>query len=624
MNLIVLDKVGYSIGDVNIISDASLTITERTRLGLVGPNGSGKTTLLNLIAGEVENTSGSIFRKPNLRISYLRQEQKISGKTSVLNAVLRQNPSWWKAYSKLESEAISISERDALWSQFLLQGGYSLIARAKEILNRLGISEEKHEISAGLLSGGEKNRLAIASVLLSEPDIMLLDEPTNHLDYQGLVWLGEFLKNSRIPFVLVSHDRYFLDITIEKTADIIDGKLVIFNGNFSHYETERRKIEERQLKLYKEQQAFIRKSEEFIQRNIARLSTSKRAQSRKKMLEKIEPVKIDTLEWKSFVFNIKPKLRGGDKVLWISKVSYKFDDRELISDFTAIVGRGERISVFGSNGCGKTTLLKLLVDKLPLQEGEIRRGKDILIAYYSQDFVELPQEGTPFSIITDAMPNWSPEQVRTHLSAFSVRGDEVFRQISSFSGGEKARIALAKLVLSGANLIVLDEPTNHLDIQARKALQEFLSQYEGTIIFASHDRCFIDAIANKMWAFENKKIVQYPGNLSEYLARTREAMTQVNGLNNTRKQVVPARQVSHKKVSRVSKESIRQTIESVEEKIVNAENEKQKLVELMSQDFVASNFKRVQNITEQIKQIDILLQELWRRWEDLTKDIDNR
>ncbi|MCD6595964.1 ABC-F family ATP-binding cassette domain-containing protein [bacterium] len=618
MDLIIFDKVSYKIGENEIIRDMSFTITDNTRIALVGRNGTGKSTLLKLIADEIQPTSGNIYRKKNLRIGYLHQEQRLIGEIPLKDAVLQQNKLWWKYYTKLADTSLSPDEHDRIMTKFLSLGGYSLTRKCEEILGKFGFDTESKNQIVDTLSGGERNRAAITAVLLSEPDIMLFDEPTNHIDYDGLKWLAQFLKNTKKPFILVSHDRYFLDLASERFAEIIGRKLNVFKGNYANFLEHHRQLIESRNKKYYRQRELISRTEEFIRQNIAGQKT-KQAQSRRKMLGKMNKVDISQIDdSKNFRIDMNIDRRGGNKVLKIVNLKHYFDEVKIFENFSTVVGRGDKIGVVGPNGCGKTTLMKLISGHLPIQDGEIELGAGITIAYFSQTYADIPDVGTPYSVISNSAPYLTDEQVRAHLGAFSISAADAFRPMKSFSGGERSRIAIARLVLSNANLLILDEPTNHLDILSRQTLENALANYQGTAIVVSHDRYFLDVFTNIIWAFENHIINRYIGNFSDYLSKRNRQEKSVKNMQKSK----PARE-QNRKNSAVSKnkiENLKKKLGKLESRIEKLELEQQKLLQLLGQSFVTQNYDRYSKVADNLKRIELELNVLWDEWEQISTE----
>ncbi len=623
MDLVILDNVEYEVGGKQIFSGVSFTITDTTGLALLGRNGTGKTTLLRLIAGELEPTAGEIYRKRGIKIGFLHQEQAIpGGDLPVFDAVLMTYRQWWDIYIKLARTDISPTEYDSLMVKFLSLGGYEIPKKCEILLEHLGISRDKQRQPVSTLSGGERNRAAIVSVLLPDPDLLLLDEPTNHIDYDGLVWLAEFLRETRKPFVIVSHDRHFLNLAVDATAEIIGGKFYLFSGGYSDYQVQREQLINSLQEQFRRQREFIERTEDFIRRNIAG-QKSRQAQSRRKMLERLEKVEV-VRESDPLNLRMRSGVRGGDKVLEIRNLSYAYDGHRLFEDFSAIVGRGEKIGIVGKNGCGKTTFLKLLAGQIPIQQGEIIFGVGINFAYYSQDFVDLPDDTTPMELIARAAPYLTEEQVRAHLAAFSVQGDDVFRPLRTFSGGERSRVAMARLVLTRANLLLLDEPTNHLDIPSRQVLEKALADYDGTVLVVSHDRFFLDAVVNKIWAFENGRINEYFGNFSYYLEKSAQRAKSISSrqISKSREKVrrenaKPAdRGKSKNLIARLTRQ-----LERVEREIERLETEKEKITRVMSDPVVAADFGRISRLSAELARIDSQLESLWEQWEQISAQL---
>jgi len=620
MDLIIADEIGFYFGTSRIFSNISLTITDQTRLALVGKNGLGKTTILRVIAGELETTEGEVFRNKGLRIGFLRQEQRLEGKMLLVDSVLAQNKRWWELKLRLDSDFEEPNEYEELMNEFIYLGGYAKKNKCEEVLSKLGFDESVFYQPVDTLSGGERNRAAIAAVLLQDPDIMFFDEPTNHIDYDGLVWMAEFLRSTRLPYVLVSHDRYFLNLVADKIIELDQDGIVVYHGNYDKYEIQRIQYLNRKMKTFKHQQEYIKKTEEFIRRNLAGQKT-KQAQSRRKKLEKFDRISSPTFDH-GFRIKLKIKQRSGNRVLSIQGLSHSYGKKTLFKDFETLLGRGDRIGVVGRNGCGKSTLLKLITGVIPIQNGIIELGTNAAPGYYTQEFDDLDNDSTPFDTISYYIPGAEDEQVRTFLGAFSISADDVFRRIGTFSGGERSRVALAKLALLGSNFLLLDEPTNHLDINSRRILEDAFAAFPGTMIVVSHDRIFLDKTINKIWAFENGYINEYSGNFSYFLEKRKQRKLGISDLQKVYKKKSP-KTVNELRFAKNRYNRLRNEISEIEIELENLETERDNIIQLMGQTFVAKNAVRIKKLSKESSKLDSKMKFLWDEWEKISEELDN-
>jgi len=620
MDLIIADEIGFSFGTSKVFSNISLTITDQTRLALVGKNGLGKTTLLRVIAGELETTEGEVFRNKGLRIGFLRQEQRLEGKMHLVDSVLAQNKRWWELKLKLDADFEEPNEYEELMNEFIYLGGYAKKNKCEEVLSKLGFDESAFYQPVDTLSGGERNRAAIAAVLLQDPDIMFFDEPTNHIDYDGLVWMAEFLRSTKLPYVLVSHDRYFLNIVADKIIELDQDGIAVYHGNYDKYEIQRMQNLNLKMKTFKHQQEYIKKTEEFIRRNIAGQKT-KQAQSRRKKLEKFDRISSPTFD-RGFRIKLKIKQRSGNRVLSIQGLSHSYGEKTLFKDFETLLGKGDRIGVVGRNGCGKSTLLKLIAGVIPVQNGIIELGTNAAPGYYTQEFDDLDNDSTPFDTISYYMPGAEDEQVRTFIGAFSISGDDVFRRIGTFSGGERSRVALAKLALLGSNFLLLDEPTNHLDINSRRILEDAFAAFPGTMIVVSHDRIFLDKIINKIWAFENGYINEYSGNFSYFLEKRKQRKYGISDLQKAYKKKSP-KPINELRSAKNRYNMLRNKISEIEIELGNLETERDNIIQLMGQTFVAKNAVRIKKLSKETSKLDSKMKFLWDEWEKISEELDD-
>lgn len=530
--MIRLDSITKSFGDSVLLEHASLHIKPRNRIGLIGANGVGKTTLFRIILDQEPLTEGSVFRRGGLQIGYVPQEVDNLSADTILSETLSVFPQ----LSGLETQLQSLTEQiqqtasekllkklGKLQEEFETLGGYSLEVKAKVILCGLGFQEDGLLKSARSLSGGWKMRVALAKVLLQNPDVLLLDEPTNHLDLESLIWLEKFLSDYEGSMVIISHDRYFLDRLVTHIAEINNRRITTYTGDYSHYEKYKSQRLELLSRQAKNQEKKIAQTERFIERFRAKNTLATRVKSKIKQLEKLERVEIPGDSQKKIKFTFPQPPRSGLKVVNISKVRKAYGDVVVYDQLDYTVERGDRIALVGLNGAGKSTLMKLMAEVISPDEGSLTIGHNVSRSYYAQHQQDgLDLQRTVLQNIEGLSENATVTSVRSYLGAFLFTGEEVNKKVSVLSGGEKARLALARLLINPANFLLLDEPTNHLDIQSQDVLIDTLKQYTGTLVVISHDRRFINEICNKVAAIEKGSIREYPGNYDYYLWKKSE------------------------------------------------------------------------------------------------------
>jgi ATP-binding cassette subfamily F protein 3 len=527
MALIATEDLWHRYGAEVIFEKVSVGVQRGDRIGLVGLNGSGKSTLLRILAGLQEPTGGRVLRARSVRVGYLPQEPLLESTATLFEEML-------SAFERLREQehtlhqleqmlscgnpsAELLQRYDELLEEFRQGGGYEYRHRIHQVLKGMGFSDEHQPIAQ--LSGGQRARAALAKVLLEEPDVLLLDEPTNHLDIEALEWLEECLSHWKGAFIIVSHDRYFLDKLVNKIWELEFGRLYEYPGNYSRYRALRAERLERQWKLYEEQQEFIKRSEEFIRRNIAGGDfRASQAQARQKMLEKLERIPKPIVPKRMHLW-MDVKSPSGERVLRAKDLVIGYPGVPLVRCKNLSVQRGERVALLGPNGSGKSTLLRTIAGELMPLEGTLELGEGVEIAYFRQSQMELDD---PDKTVLDVMISngkMTISEARDFLGKFLFSGDEVFKKLSELSGGERSRLALAQLARLGGNLLLLDEPTNHLDIDSREVLQEALGEYRGTLILASHDRALIQAIATQIWEIHEGELRVYAGNYERYRAQ---------------------------------------------------------------------------------------------------------
>ncbi|MEN9204765.1 MAG: ABC-F family ATP-binding cassette domain-containing protein [Thermostichales cyanobacterium DRC_bins_46] len=528
----------YPTGEV--LKDVTWEVKPGDRIGLVGVNGAGKSTQLKIIMGSVEPTSGQVIRPANLKIACLNQEFEVDPRRTVeqefwtvfqeanqVQAALEQVHRQLEIAQPEQLDPL-LRQMDRLQRQFEALDGYGLQARIAKILPEMGFHPQDGERLVGEFSGGWQMRLGLGKILLQEPDLLLLDEPTNHLDLETIEWLENYLKNLGIPMVIISHDREFLDRLCNQIVETERGVSTTYLGNYSSYLAQKAAQKEAQLSAYERQQKELEKQQAFVDRFRASATRSSQAKSREKMLEKIERIEAPVADVRTLQFRFPPAPRSGREVVKIENLTHAYGDKILFLGANLLVERGDRIAFLGPNGAGKSTLLRLIMGLESPLEGEARLGKHHVIpAYFEQNQAEaLDLDKTVLNTIHDVVPDWNNEEVRSLLGRFLFSGDTVFKKVGSLSGGEKARLALAKMLLTPANLLILDEPTNHLDIPAKETLEEALVNYDGTVLMVSHDRYFISKVANKIVEIRDGELRVYLGDYHYYLDKIAEEQEQ--------------------------------------------------------------------------------------------------
>jgi len=524
MILAQFSNVSFEFHDKPIIRNFSLQLKNRCRIGLIGKNGTGKTTLLRLLTGELEPEDGQIITGKDVKIGYLTQTPDVPSDTDLYSIYRKPFDKLIEMERKLEdlrnsmgsnNSAELLETYDNLHELFEREGGYLYRNKITKVFQGLGFIEEDITRTIASFSGGEQARVMLGQLLLEEPDLMLLDEPTNHLDIDAVEYLESYLDDFSGGVVIISHDRYFLNKVSTSIVELEWLKGELYKGNYSFYLKEKENRREIQHKHFKLQKDRIDKLEDFIRRNMAAQKT-KQAQSRLKELEKIERMEDVRGSARQMKIHLSMKQNSGQILFDIKNISKGFDGECLFSNVNLRLHRGEIIGIIGPNGSGKTTLLRILADKISADTGEVEWGHNVLKTYFEQHLDDLDESSEVIEEIWNIIPGMTQNEVRSHLGRFLFSGDDVFKIIGNLSGGEKARVALAKLFLKDANLLLLDEPTNHLDLAARESLENALTEYPGTVVMVTHDRYLLDRIADRIWSLENMKFSEYPGNYTDY------------------------------------------------------------------------------------------------------------
>ncbi|MBP3900406.1 MAG: ABC-F type ribosomal protection protein [Blautia sp.] len=632
-------NINKAFGEKVILRDASFHIEEREKTALIGNNGAGKTTLLRIIMGELSADSGTVSTAKDSRVGYLAQYRDAEGDRTIYEEVLHTRQDLLDMEEKLRSMEHGMKEAsgaelealmnsyDRLSRQYELENGFAYKSNVVGVLKGLGFDESDFDRHIGTLSGGQKTRVGLGKLLLSEPDLLLLDEPTNHLDMGSIEWLETYLTNYRGAVLIVTHDRYFLDKVVTKVIEIENGKLMQFSGSYTDFADKKAMIRVAEYKAWLNQQCEIEHQQAVITKlkSFNREKSIKRAESREKMLSRIERLERPAELNNRMRIQLEPRMVSGNDVLSVQHLSKSFPGQTLFSDVSFEIKRGEKIALIGSNGTGKTTLLKILNGVLPADEGQFTLGAKVQIGYYDQEQHVLHPEKTIFEEISDSYPTLTETEIRNMLAAFLFTGDDVFKLISSLSGGEKGRVSLAKLMLSEANFIILDEPTNHLDIASKEILEEALNSYTGTVFYVSHDRYFINQTAERILDLTNRTLVNYIGNYDYYLEKKDELTARYAGTTEdaSAENAVSENKLSwqQKKEEQAKKRRKETQLKKAEERIEQLETRDAEIDELMASPEICTDYEKISALSIEKNQIAEELEKLYESWEELASDV---
>ncbi|HIX78165.1 MAG TPA: ABC-F family ATP-binding cassette domain-containing protein [Candidatus Fusicatenibacter merdavium] len=633
--ILACQNISKAFGTNEILKNASFHIEEREKAALVGINGAGKSTLLKIIVGEMSADSGEVILSKGKSLGYLAQHQDLTGDLTIYQEVLQAKQYLIDIENKLRDlelemkheQGEQLEERMAAYTRlshtFELENGYAYRSEVVGVLKGLGFDEEAFDKKISELSGGQKTRVALGRLLLTKPDIILLDEPTNHLDMESISWLEGYLMNYSGAVLIVSHDRYFLDRVVTKIVEIDAGKVMTFEGNYSAYSQKKAMLREAAYHAWMNQQQEIHHQEEVITKlkSFNREKSIRRAESREKMLEKMEVLDKPTEVRSDMRIRLEPRVVSGNDVLKVSHLSKRFPGQQLFTDLNFEIHRGERVAIIGNNGTGKTTILKILNGVVKPDGGEVELGTKVQIGYYDQEHQVLHMEKTIFQEISDAYPYLTNTEIRNVLAAFLFTDDDVFQPIHTLSGGERGRISLAKLMLSNANFLILDEPTNHLDIVSKEILEQALRDYTGTVLYVSHDRYFINQTATRILELTNQNLVNYIGNYDYYLEK-KEELTNIYAPaagSEVRQQEESSVKLDWKaqKEEQARQRKRENDLKKTEARIEELETRDGEIDEELSLPEVATDAARCIALSKEKAEIQAELEQLYEKWEEL-------
>ncbi len=630
-----LSDITKSYGGTEVLRGVSFQVNVDEKIGLVGRNGAGKTTVFRIITGAEGADTGDIVKINGLKLGLLDQHVDFDAGETVHTAAL----SAFKEIHDIEAEMRQLEktmETDHseevlhkyadLQTAFEHADGFTYAARAESVLLGLGFPNEMWSLETQTLSGGQKNRLGMARLLLSSADVLLLDEPTNHLDVDAVEWLEDFLKEYDKTYVVISHDRYFLDRITNRIIEIDRGAAVTYKGNYSQYLTERELRREQQLREYENQQALINKTQEFIRRNLEGQKT-KQAKSRRTLLARMERIEAVTSEKSGGNFGLRQVERTGNNVLTTEDLAIGYGTKVLAQKLSFSLHRGDALGIIGGNGTGKTTLLKTILGSIRELDGKMHWGTKTNIGYYSQNLEDLEPRNEVIQELRRVAPSADNGTLRGFLAKFLFSGEDVFKPVSALSGGEKGRLALAKLIYSQKNVLVLDEPTNHLDIPSRESLENALDEYDGTIITVSHDRFFLDKIANQMLSFEKDgSVVSFDGNYTDFhdwkLSGKESGMSskpRISAPVGSQAETRPVGSVST--LSKNQRDKIEKRIAEIESEIAKLEDEVAQLSTEMISPEVVADYKRLEKVTKKFREKEKLVQKRYDEWETASNEL---
>lgn len=645
-----VSNIDKSFNDIPVLKNISFHIEDHDKAAIVGINGAGKTTLLRIIMGELTPDNGIVTISRDRTIGYLSQNEAVSGGNTIYEELLSVKQNIIELEQKIRSTELQMKTASGDTLQRLMNtysdlthafesgGGYAYKSELTGVLKGLGFTENEFTRSVDTLSGGQKTRVALGKLLLIKPDLIILDEPTNHLDMSSITWLETYLKSYKGAVIIVSHDRYFLDRIANKVIEIDNTKAAVFTGNYSDYAAKKEILRTAEYNAYVKQQQEIKHQEEVIEKlkSFNREKSIRRAESREKMLDKIDVLEKPTTVRTDMHLHLEPKYESGNDVLHVENLSKHFGSLTLFEELGFDIRKGEHVAIIGDNGTGKTTILKMINDLVAPDTGEIRLGTNVAIGYYDQEHHVLHMDKTLFEEISDDYPTLTNTEIRNTLAAFLFTGEDVFKQVKSLSGGERGRVSLAKLMLSEANFLILDEPTNHLDIMSKEILEDALNAYTGTVLYVSHDRYFINKTASRILDLNHQVLTGYLGNYDYYLEKKEEQLALIEAAKRNAGSDLPQTHDSAadgnngtpvdgrqdwlaRKEQQAAQRKKENALKKCEDRIEELETRNGEIDSLMTSPDICTNVAKLQELNQEKEANDTELADLYEKWEQLSE-----
>lgn len=639
MILLQTNDVERRFGADVLFHNINLQIQEHGRTALVGRNGAGKTTLLKMIAGITSPDEGTISKAKDLSIGYLAQDQGLDSQNNIwaeLDTVFADLHKEEQAIHDLEKQLATLDatsgqysrvmeQYDRLQGDFKKRGGFKYESRMRGILTGFGFGEEYYDTPVNALSGGQKTKLALAKILLQAPNLLILDEPTNHLDMNVLAWLEDYLKSYQGALLVVSHDRYFLDHVVKDVYDLDNRTLRHYTGNYTQFVQHKQEWLKAEWKHYDQQQKKIAKLEDFVNRNIVRASTTKRAQARRKQLEKMERLDRPVTDDQSIHFHFHSEKASGNEVLDVDQLKVGYDDQVLAGPLSFAVRKPHRVGIIGPNGIGKSTLLKTILNKIPAVSGSVKFGANLDVGYYDQEQQQLHADKTVLEEVWDDHPEVPEKDIRSLLGSFLFVGDDVYKVVHELSGGEKARLELTKLSFQPINFLILDEPTNHLDIDSREVLESAINEFPGTVLFVSHDRYFINQVATDILDMRKDGIKHYEGDYDDYLATVAKAATPNPASSAQSSPAASQGKQSYQqsKDQQRARRKLQRKVDDLEKQMAQLEGQQTAIEAEMSKPEVATDIGKLTDLQKELDQLKAQSEEVELDWAAAAEELEN-
>ena len=638
MILLQTNDVERRFGADVLFHNINLQIQEHGRTALVGRNGAGKTTLLKMIAGITSPDEGTISKAKDLSIGYLAQDQGLDSQNNIwaeLDTVFADLHKEEQAIHDLEKQLATLDatsdqysrvmeQYDRLQGDFKKRGGFEYESRMRGILTGFGFGEEYYDTPVNALSGGQKTKLALAKILLQAPNLLILDEPTNHLDMNVLVWLEDYLKSYQGALLVVSHDRYFLDHVVKDVYDLDNRTLRHYTGNYTQFVQHKQEWLKAEWKHYDQQQKKIAKLEDFVNRNIVRASTTKRAQARRKQLEKMERLDRPVTDDQSIHFHFHSEKASGNEVLDVDQLKVGYDDQVLAGPLSFAVRKPHRVGIIGPNGIGKSTLLKTILNKIPAVSGSVKFGANLDVGYYDQEQQQLHADKTVLEEVWDDHPEVPEKDIRSLLGSFLFVGDDVYKVVHELSGGEKARLELTKLSFQPINFLILDEPTNHLDIDSREVLESAINEFPGTVLFVSHDRYFINQVATDILDMRKDGIKHYEGDYDDYLATVAKAAAPnpVSPAQSSPAASQGKQSYQQSKDQQRARRKLQRKVDDLEKQMAQLEDQQAAIETEMSKPEVATDIGKLTDLQKELDQLKAQSEEVELDWTAAAEELE--